>query len=297
MLGLLDNPGFEVVDFNNGEREFPLVDDLGLAQTNTFVDEDGDNRTDQGTGEFAGSVTVPARATHLILAYNTAKGGFYHHGDPRYFGADNPLITGENGGWPAIDDAKLRHDLIINADGGWATPSLLPDLFPNDGVDVAPGETRAAGVFKITLSDSPITNTPLPPLPEARLSVSRDGLLVNVDGGDSIIPAASIVSYSWDFGDGSERTSGSVSSHAYSQAGDYTITLTVLTNDNQSRSTETRVSVSETNNEGNPLTGGPEEDNLTNPSWASGGGAINPQWAGFLSLSLYMRQKKKKTQM
>ncbi len=294
ILSIIGNPGFEIVDFQNGQKEFALVEDLGLSQTNTFIDNDGDNRADQGTAEFAGSVTIPVGATHLILAYNTAKGGFYHHGDPLYFGADNPLIAGTNGVWPAITTEKLKHDLIITADGEWSTPELLPDLFPNDGLDAEPGDTYAAGAFKITLSDQPITSDPLPPLPEVSIEAQAEGLVVNVSSGDSPTLPASIISYSWDFGDGSPLVTGATASHEYSEAGEYTIRLTVLTDNAQSRSTETTLSLpANTDSPINPATEDTPPDTPETATPSTGTGSTNMAWSLLLLGLLGVRRKKR----
>ena len=56
------------------------------------------------------------------------------------------------------------------------------------------------------------------------------GEAINFDATGSYDPDGSIVSYSWDFGDGATAT-GAIVSHAYSASGTYTVTLTVADND------------------------------------------------------------------
>ena len=56
------------------------------------------------------------------------------------------------------------------------------------------------------------------------------GQSVNFDGSGSSDPDGSIVSYAWDFGDGSTGAGISIS-HTYSAAGTYTVTLTVTDNE------------------------------------------------------------------
>ena len=55
------------------------------------------------------------------------------------------------------------------------------------------------------------------------------GETVTLDGSGSHVPAGSILSYAWDFGDGSSG-SGMTATHAYTAPGTYTVTLTVTDN-------------------------------------------------------------------
>lgn len=55
-------------------------------------------------------------------------------------------------------------------------------------------------------------------------------LTLYVDAHSSYDPDGTIVSYSWDFGDGSQLGSGVTTSHVYSDTGTYTVILTVEDN-------------------------------------------------------------------
>jgi PKD repeat protein len=68
------------------------------------------------------------------------------------------------------------------------------------------------------------------------------GRPVVFDGSRSSDPTTSIVSYSWDFGDGATGT-GSIPSHAYSTYGTYTVTLTIIDANGLSNSTSQQVAV------------------------------------------------------
>ncbi len=97
-------------------------------------------------------------------------------------------------------------------------------------------------------------------------------------------PDRSIVSYAWDFGDGSTGSGVSVS-HAYALFGSYTVVLTV-TDDNVPPKTDT-TSVVVTVNQGNvaPVAnpGGPYLADLGLPLTLNGSGSSDPnEWAGDL---------------
>lgn len=71
-------------------------------------------------------------------------------------------------------------------------------------------------------------------------------LIVQFDGSSSTAYQANIVSYEWDFGDGSAKTiTGAVVSHKYSAVGTYEARLKVLTNNNLSATTTMTIFVRE----------------------------------------------------
>ena len=75
----------------------------------------------------------------------------------------------------------------------------------------------------------PYRSTPTNAAPTAAFSSSTNGLTVNVDASASKDSDGSIASYAWNFGDGSDG-SGATTSHTYTTAGTYTITLSVTDN-------------------------------------------------------------------
>lgn len=256
-------PGFNVVDevidangiSNKNQREFGIVEDLALSRSNPLVDNNKDGTADEGTGEYRGTITIPPNATHLILAYNAHQGGYYHHGDPAYFGALHPLVTGDNPAKHQVDQAKWIADGLYR-NGDFTVKSLHQDQFPDNGVYAPDGSTRTVGVFKITLSDTDIEEID-PPVPTADITVTTNNLEVSVSAEGSSIAAGNIDTYSWDFGDGSAAKTGATAEHTYSEANTYTVSLTVTSDKDQSHRTTTSVTVE-------PATTNPESTDDTN---------------------------------
>lgn len=63
--------------------------------------------------------------------------------------------------------------------------------------------------------------------PVARFTPYTTGLLVSADAGDSSASDGASLEYSWDWGDGSDPTTGAVGTHTYVEDGVYEIELTV----------------------------------------------------------------------
>ena len=78
------------------------------------------------------------------------------------------------------------------------------------------------------------------------------GQAVTFDGSGSSDSDGTIVSYGWDFGDGSAGT-GSTPTHAYSAAGEYTITLTVTDDDAASDQASAVITIASGGTPGTPI--------------------------------------------
>jgi len=73
---------------------------------------------------------------------------------------------------------------------------------------------------------------------------------VTFDASQSYDPNGTILNYTWDFGDGTTGY-GKVVNHSYTKPGNYTITLTILDNENLSNSTSKQIEVkSDSDNDG-----------------------------------------------
>ncbi|MDX1812818.1 MAG: PKD domain-containing protein, partial [Gammaproteobacteria bacterium] len=73
------------------------------------------------------------------------------------------------------------------------------------------------------------------------------GASVQFDGSGSMDPDGSIVSYSWDFGDGSAPGTGVGPVHIYTASGTYTVVLTVTDDQDLTGSAQTSVEITDVN--------------------------------------------------
>lgn len=89
-----------------------------------------------------------------------------------------------------------------------------------------------------------VVSVPLPPVGviEASTLTPSASDIVTFDASGSYDPDGGIVSYAWDFGDGSTAT-GVTASHAYEEPGFYVVTLTVVDNDNLLGEASTKMGV------------------------------------------------------
>jgi PKD repeat protein len=121
-------------------------------------------------------------------------------------------------------------------DGNTATGVEVDHAYEDDGVYtvtltvIDDGDaTGSATATKNVLNRSPIAS-----FTENATIVKKDEA-IHFDASESYDPDGAIVSYSWDFGDGNTAT-GVTSDHAYSEDGNYTVTLTVTDDDGASAS-------------------------------------------------------------
>jgi PKD repeat protein len=96
------------------------------------------------------------------------------------------------------------------------------------------------------------------------------GAPVSFDGSSSHEPGGSIVSYSWDFGDGTPAGSGATTSHTYATAGTYTVKLTVTDQSGATDSTTHTVTV----------VSGPVARFTASPTTASAGSPVSFDGSG-----------------
>jgi PKD repeat protein len=121
-------------------------------------------------------------------------------------------------------------------DGNTAVDVEVDHAYEDDGVYTVTltvvdddGATGSATATKNVLNRSPVAS-----FTENATIMSQDEA-IHFDASESYDPDGTIVSYSWDFGDGNTAT-GVTSDHAYSEDGNYTVTLTVTDDDGASAS-------------------------------------------------------------
>ncbi len=124
---------------------------------------------------------------------------------------------------PDADGDGLRAELDRDSDNGGA-PDGLEDRNRNGVYEPHLGETDP-----FDPSDDPII--PIPSFEYSPASVkARDIIVFNAS--QSYAPNSFLISYEWDFGDGSiVLTNSPVAYHAYRKPGNYTVTLNVTDND------------------------------------------------------------------
>jgi PKD repeat protein len=85
------------------------------------------------------------------------------------------------------------------------------------------------GAFAVRTHDVEVTVVVIPPT--AAFTSAVDGLDASFDGTGSSDPDGEVVSYSWDFGDGTPAVSGATPTHHFTTGGDHAVTLTVTDDD------------------------------------------------------------------
>jgi len=141
-------------------------------------------------------------------------------------------------------------------DGSSAGGHTVSHAFANPGTytvtlavtDNCGGRSTASVVITVAAPPNPCTNDPPPTANAGPDKTGTAGTAVSLDGRGSS-DNGTIMSYSWNFGDGVPG-SGSVVAHTYVTAGTYTATLTVTDNCGRSSSDTVRVTVN------NPAGGG-----------------------------------------
>ena len=109
----------------------------------------------------------------------------------------------------------------------------------NDGL-------RDTAVTTVTITDpAPPPPAPMPPVADpGGPYTGTTGMPVQMDGSASADPDGTIVSYAWDFGDGTTGT-GVMPIHTYAMAGTYTVTLTVTDNDGLTATATTTATITD----------------------------------------------------
>ncbi len=136
-------------------------------------------------------------------------------------------------------------------DGTTATGVAVDHAYEDDGIyTVTLTVTDDDGATGSATATKNVLNRPPVALFTGNATTVMQNEAIDFDASESYDPDGTIVSYSWDFGDGTTVTGVTVD-HAYSEDGNYTVTLTVTDDDGASSSvgaeivveTETTVSL------------------------------------------------------
>jgi len=159
-------------------------------------------------------------------------------GDVEFYVGGNLLASKDTYLIPAVDDSSLR--------------IVIGENFHVWGGAPATREDGGSGTFDVYMSSVPydVTGTGIRceevQLPVASFTYSPEnpevGEEITFDASSSYDPDGTIVKHEWDFGDGNSAE-GEVVTHAYSEAGEYTVTLTVTDNDGLTDSTQKKINV------------------------------------------------------
>lgn len=241
-----------------------LFDGSGSADTDgTIIAYEwtfGDNSTGTGVtpshsysrcGSYNVSLTVTDNNGASDTAGTTA--------DIASTGVDAPTANA-NGPYNGIEGQSVQFDGTASSDPDCDIVAYAWDYGDgNTGTGATPTHTyAAAGNYTVTLvvtdndnltgmdtttaAISPVAQ-PIAPIADANGPYTgTEGMPVQFDGTGSSDPDGSIVSYMWDFGDGTTG-SGITPAHTYAAAGNYAVSLTVVDNDNLSGTDTTSASI------------------------------------------------------
>ncbi len=197
---------------NGGSQGFGIaVDSAGNAYVTgatTSSDFPTANPLQPALGGYQDAFVAKLDPAGSALVYSTYLGGSYHFCDEYGF------CYGDYGRGIAVDGAG----------SAYVTGATFASDFPTVNA-LQPTLRGASNAFVAKIS--PTTTTTQPPV--ASFTSGCGGLTCSFDGTISSDPDGTIVSYSWNFGDGTTG-SGPIVSHTYAAAGTYTVELTVTDN-------------------------------------------------------------------
>ncbi len=167
---------------------------------------------------------------HVVGTLSPA--GLYLYVDGQLVGSRTDTISAQiyKGFW------RVGGDSLTNWAGAGSSAYLAGDI---DDPAVYPVALTAQQVqAQYAAGTGVVTNLP----PTARFTSTSADLTAAFDGSTSTDPDGTISQYAWNFGD-SQTATGATSSHTYTSAGTYPVTLTVTDDDGDTDSKTTNVTV------------------------------------------------------
>ncbi|MCZ2808295.1 MAG: PKD domain-containing protein, partial [Candidatus Bathyarchaeota archaeon] len=210
-------------DFGDGNTATGVEVDHAYAQDGTYTvtltvtDDDG--------------ATDTAEATKTVLNQSPVAS---------FTESDHTVDTSETIHFDASDSNDPDGTIVSYSwdfgDGNTATGVEADHAYEDDGVYTVTltviDDDDATG--SATATKNVLNRPPIASFTENATIVSKDEA-IHFDASESHDPDGTIVNYLWDFGDGN-TTTGVTSDHAYSEDGNYTVTLTVTDDDGASAS-------------------------------------------------------------
>jgi PKD repeat protein len=161
-------------------------------------------------------------------------------------GTNDPPAAVINGPYTSVENQTVSFNSAGSADPNGDTLKYYYWNFGNGSYSILPNpiESFEAGNYTVTLTvtdehglTSEIASTTLTVIPDNTVNqapVANAGpdravqvrATTNFDGSSSFDPDGAVQSFSWNFGDGKSAT-GMTTTHSYTKAGTYTVTLTV----------------------------------------------------------------------
>ena len=207
--------------------------------------------------------------------------------------SNQPPVANAGGPYSAAAGAPVSLDGSASRDPDGSIASYAWN-FGNGttGSGAAPSATYAtAGTFTVTLTVTDnrgatsqasttvtvTTNTQPPVANPGGPYTGTVNVPINFNGAASRDPDGSVVSYLWNFGDGT-TASGVTAVHAYAATGSYTVRLTVTDNDGLTNSASTTAQVSDGTGLQPPVanTGGPYQGTTASPVAFDGSASSDP---------------------
>ncbi|HUW23186.1 MAG TPA: PKD domain-containing protein [bacterium] len=189
--------------FSGNVQQDPLFVD---ANNNDFHLQPGSPMID--AGGFLTIITSPSGSGNQITVEDA--GYFYDGYGIEGEAGDIIQLKGQTTGTGIINIDYNTNTLTLNQSLTWTTGQEVSLAYSGTALDIGAYEYV---LFPVAV----IQNEP---------KEGRAPLTVSFDGSQSTSPNGDIVSYEWDFGDGSTST-GMKTSHIFTSPGEYTVTLTV----------------------------------------------------------------------
>lgn len=227
-----------------------LQDDLAIIQSygTPVISDDHGNSTTAATvlnsNNINASGLITTRSDVDVFQFSTGSGNVTLNLNPAPRGGNLNIEA-------KISDAQ--GNVIATSDPAGLSASFNQTLSAGvyyltiDGVGTGDYSDYASiGQYSITGTLTASNGQPPVAVAGADVTAGFAPLTVNFSSQGSYDPDGTIVSYAWNFGDGTPSSNQANPSHVYSNAGNYTATLTVTDNDGATNSSSVGINVQQT---------------------------------------------------